>query len=424
MLRGLGWGLVILAVLVAMSWTLSRFWPLPQHQREQLRLLEDVRPPPGTNGFALLWTLPYDGLDMAQREAALAADVRRWQAGPAPGMADSLLAAEHRASRVDSQSYCRSSGADCLATVRADPQRFSSGHAGHDGLHARLDSLADFDHFETPFRPSGVDWLMPFPRYQVLMDGSGAHALAYVQGDIAGALAGSCRSVQVGRRLMRNGGTLLDSMIGAAIVRTNVQLLAGMLAELPPDQALPRDCAMALQPMDADEQSLCRAMQGEFAMNKAAVDSALRQRGTGLLLDREHTLGRIAMNFGWACGSGSMQALAADSPVTTEWSPSWDVGCLANPIGCTLSDIAGPAYADYAARSQDVAAMVRLLGAQRWLRQQPDAPAHALARLPSQWSSATRSPVLSADGRHLQVPRRASTQDGEDGLLSVPLPVD
>lgn len=423
MLRRVGWGVLALAVLMAMAWTLSRLWPLPEHQREQVRLLEDVRPLSGRNGFAALWTLPFDGLDPAQREAALAVDVRRWQTGPAAGTTDSSLAAERRALTVDRESYCLPSDADCLAKLRADPQRFSVGHAGHEGLHERLDGLADMDRFDSPFRPSSIE-LIPFPRYQMVMDGSGAHALAYVRGDVAGALAGSCRSVQLGRRLMRTGGTLVDSMIGAAVVRANVRLLAGMLAELPPQQTLPPACATALQPIDVEEQSLCRAMQGEFAMNKAGIDAGLRQRGSGLLLDREHTLGRIATNFGWACGPGSAQALAADTPVALPSQPAWDARCLANPIGCTLSDIAGPAYADYAARSQDAAAWLRLLGAQRWLRQQPDAPAQALARLPAQWRSSTRAPVLSADGRHLQVPRRAAPRKDEGEYLSLPLRAD
>ncbi|MDI9274829.1 hypothetical protein [Stenotrophomonas sp. PFBMAA-4] len=421
-LRGVGWALLGLVVLVLLLWSLSRLWPLPAAQREQVRWLEDVQPAPGKNGFALLWTLPFDGLDPAQREAALAVDVRRWQAGPAPGMADSALAATHPAVALDPRGKCGPAAGDCLAKVRADEQGFSAAHAGHLQLHARLDSLADVDNVDTPFVPSGTAWLMPLPNYALLMDGTGAHALAYVQGDIAGALAGSCRSVQMGRRLMRGGNTLIDSMIGAAVVRTHVQLLAAMLAELPPDQVLPAACERALQPMDADGQSLCRAMQGEFAISKAAIDASLQQAGTVLMLDREHTLGRIALNLGWACDPATTGRLAADMPVVVGSVGRWDVGCLSNMIGCVLGDIAAPAYQDYAARSQDAAAWLRLLGTQRWLRQQADAPEQALHRLPAHWRSPSRTPVLSADGKHLQVPRRARDMPaGAAPLLSVPL---
>ncbi|MNN64080.1 hypothetical protein D3C81_1795030 [compost metagenome] len=97
---------------------------------------------------------------------------------------------------------------------------------------------------------------------------------------------------------------------------------------------------------------------------------------------------------------------------------------MANPLGCTLSAIAGPHYAPYAARSQDTAAMIRLLGAQRWLRQQPGPPADALARLPAQWRSDARTPTLSADGRYVRVLRRGPARESEGPYLSMPLRVD
>lgn len=421
-LRGVGWALLGLLVLAVLLWTMSRFWPLPAAQREQVRLLEDVRQAPGRNGFALLWTLPFEGLDPAQREAALAEDARRWQARSTPDVIDSALAATQPAVKVDNQGYCRSSGESCLVRVRADTARFRAAHAGHERLHERLDALADAERFDSPFQPDGVTGLFPMPRYQTLMDGSGVHALAFVQGDVPAALAGSCRSVQLGRRLMHGGNTLIDSMIGAAMVRANVHLLAEMLAELPPDQVLPGACESALQPMEAAEQSLCLPMQGEFAMTRAAIDASLQQTGTVLVMDRDHTLGRFAASFGWACGPGSEAALQADRPVEVVAGSDSDMRCLANVVGCTLSDISGPAYQDYAARSQDVAALLRLLGAQRWLRQQPEGPQQALQHLPAQWRSSTRAPVLSADGSRLQVARRAHDAGGKDDvMLSVPL---
>ncbi|HCR35153.1 MAG TPA: hypothetical protein DIV57_17495, partial [Stenotrophomonas sp.] len=222
----MGWALLGLLVLAVLLWAMSRFWPLAAAQREQVRLLEDVRQVPGRNGFALLWTLPFDGLGPAQREAALAEDARRWQARSTPDVIDSALAATQPAVQGDTQGYCRSTGESCLAKVRADTAQFRAAHAGHEGLHERLDALADAERFDSPFQADGATGLFPMPRYQMLMDGSGVHALAFVQGDVPAALAGSCRSVQLGRRLMRGGNTLIDSMIGAAMVRANVHLLA------------------------------------------------------------------------------------------------------------------------------------------------------------------------------------------------------
>jgi len=413
-------GLLVMAVA---AWLLSRYWPLSAAQREDRRLLEAVQPNEGRNGFALLWTLPFDGLDQAQREAALAEDLRRWQASPSQASHTSLLAAAHAPLKLDGAGRCAVGPVGCLAQVRADPQRFADAHAGHAGLHERLARMADYDRFDSPFQPFESE-LLPLPAYTPLLDGTSAQALAYLQGDVAGAVEAGCRSVQFGRRMMRTGSTLVDSMMGAAVVRIHAALLGDMLVEQSPDYVLPVSCEVALQPLEADEQSLCHAMQGEFAMNKAAIEASTQTAGSRLLLDRDHTLARIAGNFGWACRPAAVKALAADVPLLAPPPPRWEVGCVANPLGCTLSAIAGPSHAQYATRSQDAAAMIRLLGAQRWLRQQAGPPDEALARLPAQWRSQARTPTLSADGRHLQLLRRGPAREGEGPYLSMPLRAD
>lgn len=423
MLRWLGRAMLGLLVIATAAWLLSRFWPLSADQREEVRLLEAAHPGEGRNGFALLWTLPFDGLDLAQREAALAEDLQRWQTAPTQASHASVLAARRAPLNLDRSGRCAVGPVGCLAQVRTDPQRFADAHAGHAGLHERLARMADYDRFDSPFRPSGNE-PMPLPAYVPLLDGASAQALAYLQGDVAGAIAGSCSAVQFGRRMMRTGSTLVDGMMGAAVVRTHAALLGDMLAEQSPDYALPAPCEAALQPLDVDEQSLCQAMQGEFAMNKAAVEASTQTAGSRLLLDRDHTLARIAGSFGWACRPAAAKALAADVPLPVSPPSRWDVRCMANPLGCTLSAIAGPHHAPYAARSQDTAAMIRLLGAQRWLRQQPGPADEALARLPAQWRSNARTPEVSADGRYVQVLRRGPAREGEGPYLSMPLRVD
>jgi hypothetical protein len=332
MLRWLSWAMLGLLVMAVAAWLLSRYWPLSAAQREDRRLLEAVQPNEGRNGFALLWTLPFDGLDQAQREAALAEDLRRWQASPSQASHTSLLAAAHAPLKLDGAGRCAVGPVGCLAQVRADPQRFADAHAGHAGLHERLARMADYDRFDSPFQPFESE-LLPLPAYTPLLDGTSAQALAYLQGDVAGAVEAGCRSVQFGRRMMRTGSTLVDSMMGAAVVRIHAALLGDMLVEQSPDYVLPVSCEVALQPLEADEQSLCHAMQGEFAMNKAAIEASTQTAGSRLLLDRDHTLARIAGNFGWACRPAAVKALAADVPLLAPPPPRWEVGCVANPLG-------------------------------------------------------------------------------------------
>ncbi|PZS77627.1 hypothetical protein A7X84_02995 [Stenotrophomonas maltophilia] len=421
-LRGLGWALAGLLVLAIVVWCASRMWPVPESRLQAQQRLQARLPADGRNGFALLWTLAFDDLDPGQRDQALPRDVQRWEADPRGKGARPQLAEDHVELRSRPSASCGPTASDCLAQVRADPQRFVDAHAGHQQLHARLDQLADADHFVSPFRPKGEGILVPMPTYGLVIDATSARALAYLQGDIDGALRGSCRGLQLGRRLVTGGSYLVESIIGASLVQANAQLLADMLVELPADQPLPAECEQAMKPMRAAEQSLCRAMQGEYAMSRAAIETSAQEFGGVLVLDRRSTLARVAGNLGWACGAAAMTALEADRPLPVPAPPQHDFGCLSNIMGCVLADIAGPAYPAYSSRPQDAAAMVRLIGAQRWLRQQAEDPVDALKRLPAQFRSQVRAPQLSADGRRLQVPRRSAPRStGESPWLSVPL---
>ncbi|HDS1127882.1 TPA: hypothetical protein QDZ99_001731 [Stenotrophomonas maltophilia] len=422
-LRGLGWTLAGLLVLAIVVWCASRMWPVPESRLQAQQRLEARLPAAGRNGYALLWTLPFDDLDARQREQALAEDVRRWEAdlqGSSGGQTH--LAANHAELRSRPGASCGPAATGCLAQVRANPQRFVDAHAGHQQLHERLDQLAEADYFMSPFQPKGDGILVPLPTYGLVVDATSAHALDYVQGDIDGALRGSCRGLLLGRRLVPGSSYLIESIIGASLVQANAQLLADMLVELPAGHPLPTECEQALQPMRADEQSLCRAMQGEYAMNRAAIETSAREFGGVLVLDRSSTLARAAGNLGWACGAAATAALEADRPLPVPAPPQHDFGCLSNVMGCVLTDMAAPIYPAYSSRPQDAAAMVRLLGAQRWLRQQTDDPVDALQRLPVQFRSPVRAPQLSADGRHLQVPRRSPARSADENpWLSVPL---
>lgn len=422
-LRGLGWTLAGLLVLAIVVWCASRMWPVPESRLQAQQRLEARLPATGHNGYALLWTLPFDDLDARQREQALAEDVRRWEADlRGSSGAQTHLVANHAELRSRPGASCGPAASGCLAQVRADPQRFVEAHAGHQQLHARLDQLAEADYFMSPFPPKGEGVLVPLPGYGVVMDATSARALAYVQGDIDGALRGACRGLQLGRRLLPGSSYLVESIIGASLVQANAQLLADMLVEMPADHPLPAECEQAMQPLRAEEQSLCRAMQGEYAMSRAAIETSAREFGGVLVLDRSSTLARVAGNLGWACGAAATSALEADRPLPVPAPPQHDFGCLSNVMGCVLTDIAAPIYPAYSSRPQDAAAMVRLLGAQRWLRQQTDDPVDAMQRLPVQFRSPVRAPQLSADGRHLQVPRRSPARSAEENpWLSVPL---
>jgi hypothetical protein len=412
-LKWVGISILSLVVAVAVLWGGSRFWPLPAEQREAMRLLQAPLPTRGECGFTALWTLRYDGLEDAGREAIMAQDVERWRSGtPGQRPVSSSAEARYPAAPLSAFAGCGQRGIGCLAAVRADPDGVEAAHAGHEALHQRVAALAGYGHFTSPFKPFDTDPMVPLPVFQPVLDPLTAHALAHVRGDSETAVAGTCADILSGRAMTGQGDTLITSMIGAAMVESNARLLADILIELPADAALPAVCDAALAPMTPSEQSLCTAMRGEFALAGAGLRLTTGNPAAQyLLLDMPRTQARLAPRYAWACAASAELVASRDAPTPIPGPAQDRFACIANPLGCALANITGPDMRQYAGRPQDAAAMLRLVSAQRWLRQQPTAASVALQSLPEALRSPTRTPVLSDDGRWLQVERRAVTSD-------------
>lgn len=417
--------LLAVTAVVVLVWTLSRFWPLTDKERQALSWMRDTPPIEGGNGYALLWMLELDGMDDAARERALAADARAWEQS-ASAVSDMTPSAAAHYPRVvlPSGTRCGDRGQGCLAAVRADPIAYARSHIGHEGLHERIADLGGYDHFSGPWQADATPIIPPLPALQATFDPLSAHALAYLQGDVQGALHGLCSSILAGRRLLSGSDLLAGSMVGAALVEVNGVVLADVLSELPVETALPVACEQAMQPLLAEDMSLCRAMRGEWAMSRRAV--RWTGRDATLLFDPDRSEARMAAGNGWACDPAQQRRLAEDEALAPPSPPPAQdrFVCLANAIGCSLVDTAVPHYRDYARRSQDVAAMIRLLAAQRWLRQQSSDPESALPRLPAKLRSSTRVPVVSADGTWLQLQRHARPVAPGQALLRVRLRPD
>ncbi len=87
------------------------------------------------------------------------------------------------------------------------------------------------------------------------------HALAYVQSDIDGALRGACRGLQLGRRLVPGSSYLVEASSVPAWCRPMPSCWPTCWLNCLPTTCRP-ECEQAMQPLRAEEQSLCRAMQG------------------------------------------------------------------------------------------------------------------------------------------------------------------
>ncbi len=426
-MRWLVQGLSTVVLLVVAVWAVSRLWPQNRAQREAVALLEQAAPQPGSNAFARLWLLGYDGIADDRLDALLSEDVALHRQALAALPADAYpgvpafesVAARRYEPVAGMENFCSWREPGCLRKVRLDETRVAAALEGQQALLQRIARLAQDGHYRNPFAP---DVAMLMPPFQLLTRALPAHALAHVQGRSAEALQGLCTDTLTARLLMSHSDSLVAAMIGAAMVEGNAALLGDVLAELPRQYPLPDVCHRAFVPAMASELAICQPMRGEFALSSAAIGH-FSSWPQGLLLDREKTRGRIARQMAWPCGKDALAALADDRPVRAPAvsTSRWQLECAANPVGCILSAIAGPAYADYPLRLQDAGAHLRLVAALLWLREQPgDGPLETLlARLPAGLADGPRKIRVSEDGRSLQLDRYGLKQGA---VLSVPLP--
>lgn len=426
-------GLGVVLLLAVALFLASRFWPVPAAQRAALAQLRQPPPPlRGPNLFVDLWLLPY-AVPPAQRQAVFAEDVRRFRQAPAGQPPRSAASAYPRTPDWPSAHVprCGWSDDDCLAKVRARPQDYARALAAQDALLARLPVAVPTADYRGPFASDPARML---PAFSVLQTPPMRRALDFVEGRVDPALAGVCNDAELARLLLRAGDNVLTTSIGAAMLRGNARLFAAMLAELPPQHALPAQCAQAFAPLPVDEVSLCRPLRAEAQALFAALDEVQRTRaaprqrwstsmGLRLLFDRARSEALVAPAYTRPCADDVRASLRADQRLTPAQMTA-PVGsafaCLANRLGCAMvrlppSTVAGvPQWG-----LQDTAAAMRLTSALLWLRAHP-APQplpQRLAALPPALRGERRPLQEGADGQSVQV---ALYADG--GTLRLPLP--
>lgn len=123
-----------------------------------------------------------------------------------------------------------------------------------------INRLRDYDYFRPqPDQYGGNTW----PSFRPLIQENTLHAYRFAAGERDAALQGACRDASLGLKLMQSHSLIVQSAVGAALLRRNLALLAEMRAELPADAALPAACD-ALQAQPAETFALCPLMYGEW----------------------------------------------------------------------------------------------------------------------------------------------------------------
>lgn len=381
-------GVLLLALIAAFAW--GRLRPPTSAQAEALKLLQPISMPAGSNAWATL-----------QPEAN------------APAL-----------SVEEGQLLCEWRDEDCLAKVRAQAVPLRALMAKQAGRLAHLQQL-NADAVMWDDQPPSLT--EPVPQFGTAMKLLlTAPALDFVDGKQAQALQTICTQAATVRRLHAHTNSLLGSMVGVVWMDGIERELAGMLASLPADQAIPDACTQAFAPVAVADVNLCASLQREFAQGATVGPMLFESPKLGwytrlrlhVLFSNAGMLRLVASNYAWACKPDVQAAALADRSLGSDTVPAlrYDIfDRLSNAMGLILARVSAPAYVQYQVRNEDYAAGLRLTA---WLlrtRGKATTPAdwrqqlaHALPALQQQGDRDFR---IEADGRHVRMAYRAMRKD-------------
>lgn len=396
--------LALLAFFVGMRFT----GPTPAQQLALQRMQAPTPPVQGHDASDAMRLLEHD-VPLPQR-AQVAAAVRRYELARAdarPGLVDPLREFA-RYTPLPEDSPCQLG--DCLAYVtehRAEVAALLDAHRpGIDAARA----IADFDGFRIGV-PNSLTATIPtvHTRHHLVLAGI---ALQFASGERLSAVQAACHDIAGWRRVGGNADHLIVSMVGAAHVRTSLELLADMLAKLPRETELPSECDAALEPSADYEFDLCPAIRYEFQIGQG-VREAFEDPPPGewsppaWSIDWRNVEAIHAQSLAPMCAPERFDAARADRrfvppppPKCSDWRKR------ADPVGCGLAEIAPPRFEKYVDRRTDLAAMLALMRAVLWLRAEAgsvDEVQAALARRPATLGL-RRAPTFDVQASRLSIP--------------------
>lgn len=440
-LRGVA---VLLLVPIALfAWGRLRA-PTPV-QAEAMRLLQPVPVPAGNNAWPVLWlqdvVVPADQIDAVY--ARERADVGGWlkqlpadAASVSPYASQAVREYPERAKldAAEKQLLCHQPGVGCLAKVRAQGQPLRDLLARQSGRLAQWQAL-DAAAILWDDMPGSAH--TPLPSFHSMPDlRLTAAAVDFVEGRQEQALAAVCRQAVTVRRLHAHTNSLVGAMVTVKWMESTTWLLAEMLAEVAPDQAVPATCAEAFVPPVLADADLCAPMRHEYEWlvgAMAVVDPARRQGSEWValyaLVDIQGIYRLAAPGYAWACSEKVKLALQTDRPFDVTGVPPvrYDLfDTFSNYMGVILARVDGPNHTKYLARNQDYTANLRLMA---WLlatrgdaRSAADWQQRLTEALPGLQLDSERAFTVDPDGRYVRMSYREPRQGRHE--LVLPLGVD
>jgi len=348
--------IVVLLLLLCLPalWMLISFADLlPITSDAQRAALERIRREPdwpGRNAYAAV---------NAIRFALPPGELERLEADPTQASTERLAERFDELPTPDGNEFagCRAWAPNCLEAVRqrrADAAAYLDRYAE---FLQRRPLLQQYGHVADAF-PTQWDAAPP------TLGGLGTPiriqaALRVLDGDAVGALDHLCHDADLWRRLANNTDLVVVATYAQAQIASHARLYARIRAESGDSPGL---CA-ALQPLAAGEFDQCALLHGEFTRNAPVLrgeHDGIRGLGERLLLKPEHTQASWALALQPYCAADDVEEARRRPPATASCGT---IDWLFNPLGCSLGEIAVPAYHDYRQRLLDLDSRLRLLGA-------------------------------------------------------------
>lgn len=145
----------------------------------------------------------------------------------------------------------------CFSTIAQEPQTY------RESLEILAPVLADIERLQnatpealiSPFRSNLASPYIPLVNYQYLFRPLITHNALALHDTPKQGLKSLCASITLGKNLIRSQSHLIQSMIGAQLINSQLNLLTDYQSVH--SSPLPQDCLSALQPLDNPVISLC-----------------------------------------------------------------------------------------------------------------------------------------------------------------------
>lgn len=259
---------------------------------------------------------------------------------------------------------CAAVAREHLAAYRALPAAEREALRAYDAALADLSRYGHFRYFVT------ID--EPFPHFHKLIAATSLNAYRHADGDAQAALQSACTSAGIARTLLASQNSLIDSMIGHALLTNDTRLIAHIRAEHP-ELPWPAACD-GVQPLPREDFALCPVLYGEWYMVSTGMgdimaleysDNAWQALAAGGMARvwAKQLIANAGYRMSRHCEADMLAAVARDEVAAPVFTPQEERKHCA-PLN-VLCDIAVSDYVGYQARLLNAHRMLTALDALR-----------------------------------------------------------